>query len=170
MEADLIVLAAGAGVTALGDTAGVPVPIDLVSGVLAHTEPMPQSLERVLNGPLGSIKQNTDGRYVTGLDYAPGADGTDTSAAYGETLIETAARVYPELEGASVQTMTVGHVPIPQDFQPIIGFSARPANLYVASMMSGVTMAPLMGRLAATEILDGTEVSLLSPYRPSRFA
>jgi glycine/D-amino acid oxidase-like deaminating enzyme len=36
-------------------------------------------------------------------------------------------------------------------------------------MHSGVTLAPLVGQLAATEILDGVPVDLLQPYRLARF-
>jgi glycine/D-amino acid oxidase-like deaminating enzyme len=170
IEADRIVLAAGGGTTALAATAGVGVPLDIVSGTLAHTKPMPPILGRVLNGPTGSIKQNPDGRIVVGLDYAPGANGTDISEAYGRMLLATAAKVMPALQQAELDFMTVGHVPIPaKGQQPIVGFCAHPANLYLASMMSGVTMAPLMGRLIASEIVDGMPLDILSSYRPRRF-
>ena len=33
-----------------------------------------------------------------------------------------------------------------------------------------MTLAPLIGRLAAAEILDRVEVDLLAPYRLGRFA
>jgi len=170
IAADRIVLAAGAGTTAMAAMAGVQVPIDIVSGTLAHSRPMPPILKRVLNGPHGSVKQNLDGRIVTGLDYAPGADGKDVSPAYGRHLLATAAEMVPALRGAELEFMTVGHVPIPSHGQqPIVGFCALPANLYVATMMSGVTMAPLMGRLVAGEVLGRGAASLLAPWRPGRF-
>ena len=59
---------------------------------------------------------------------------------------------------------------MPKDEYPIVGFAAGCPNLYVAAMHSGVTLAPLVGQLAATEILDGATVDLLEPFRPSRFA
>ena len=36
-------------------------------------------------------------------------------------------------------------------------------------MHSGITLAPLVGRLAAAEILDRVEVDLLAPFRPGRY-
>ena len=36
-------------------------------------------------------------------------------------------------------------------------------------MHSGVTLGPLIGRLAAMEILDGVRVEPLAPYRIERF-
>ena len=171
VSADLIVLAAGADTTRLAQSCQVRVPIDLVSGTLAHTRPMrPGLLARVLNGPQGSIKQNPDGRFVTGLDYAPGADGKDTSAAYGRHLLANAAAMVPELAQAELDFMTLGYVPIPAEGQqPIIGFCRQPANLYVATMMSGVTMAPLVGRLIAGEVVDRVRADVLAPWRPGRF-
>ena len=35
---------------------------------------------------------------------------------------------------------------------------------------SGITLAPLVGRLAAAEILDGIDAAPLAPFRPARFA
>lgn len=169
VSGDTFVLAAGAGAQGLAASVGVRVPINLVSGTLAHTEPRPRVLSRVLNGPDGSIKQDPDGRFVTGLDYRPGADGEDVSPEYGRRLLRIAAMVVPAMSGARLERMTIGYVPIPADMQPIVGFSATAANLYLLVTMSGITMAPLLGRLAASEILEGP-VDMLSGYRPARFA
>jgi glycine/D-amino acid oxidase-like deaminating enzyme len=37
-------------------------------------------------------------------------------------------------------------------------------------MHSGITLFPLIGRLAAVEILDRVQVELLRPFRLARFA
>lgn len=170
VEVDVAVLAAGAGTPGLAGPLGIKTPIDVVSGTLAHSKPFPRVLRRVLNGPLGSLKQDPDGRIVTGADYRPGASGTDVSRAYGESLLATAVRMVPALKGVELEAMTLGYVPIPVDNHPIVGFCGAPANLYVALTMSGITMAPLMGRMAACEILEGVQVETLSAYRPGRFA
>lgn len=170
VAADMVVIAAGAGTDQLAGLVGAKAPHGVVSGTLAHSKPHPRLLERVLNGPTFSLKQNPDGRFVTGLDYRPGADGTDVSRAYGEKLLAEAARTLPGLRGVELDTMTVGYVPIPKDSQPIMGFCGTPTNLYLALTMSGITMAPLMGRLAAAEIVEGQALELLAPYRPARFA
>ena len=59
---------------------------------------------------------------------------------------------------------------MPEDELPILGFVADRPNLYVAAMHSGVTLAPLVGQHAATEILDGVPVEALAPFRLARFA
>lgn len=167
-DADKIVIAAGAGTSDLARMVGSHIPVNMVSGTLAYSKPMPLLLHRILNGPLGSIRQNQDGRIVTGADYRPGADGQDVSDGYGQLLMKRVVEVIPALAGIELDSMTVGYVPIPVDTHPIVGFCDSGMTIYVATMMSGITMAPLMGRLAATEIL-GQSVSLLESYRPSRF-
>ena len=42
--------------------------------------------------------------------------------------------------------------------------------VYLATMHSGITLAPTVGRFATMEILDGARVEMLEPYRPERFA
>ncbi|OKL57029.1 hypothetical protein UA08_07348 [Talaromyces atroroseus] len=169
LEADKVVIAAGAGTPSLAKALGTKIALNIVSGTLAYSKPMPSILHRVVNGPKGSIRQNPDGRIVTGLDYAPGADGHDVSDSYGQMLLSRATEVVPALAGAELETMTMGHVPIPEDSCPVVGFCDSDSTVYVATMMSGITLAPLMGRLAATEIV-GQPLSLLRPYRPGRFS
>jgi glycine/D-amino acid oxidase-like deaminating enzyme len=77
--------------------------------------------------------------------------------------------VLPGLRGVAVERVTVGRRVMPADEYPIVGFAANCPNLYIAAMHSGVTLAPLIGQLAALEILDQARVSSLEPYRPSRF-
>ena len=43
-------------------------------------------------------------------------------------------------------------------------------RVYFATMHSGVTLAPIIGRYAATEILDGARLPALDDFRPDRFA
>ena len=68
---------------------------------------------------------------------------------------------------------------MPLDGYPVLGFPAQgsPAsgsgeaapNVYIALTHSGVTLAPLIGEVAAIEIVDGVRVEGLAPYRPERF-
>ena len=55
-------------------------------------------------------------------------------------------------------------------FKGVVGFVARHPNLYITAMHSGITLSPLIGQVAAMEILDGVAVDLLKPFRPARFA
>jgi len=52
---------------------------------------------------------------------------------------------------------------------PVIGAVDGRNALYVAVMHSGITLAPVVGRLVAEEIVNDVKLDLLEPYRLSRF-
>ena len=53
---------------------------------------------------------------------------------------------------------------------PVVGFLPGSDSVYVACMHSGVTLAPIMGRYIAQELLSDSPIDELAPYRPGRFA
>lgn len=59
-------------------------------------------------------------------------------------------------------------MPYPVDAHPIVGFTKQWINLYVAVMHSGATLAPLMGKLIAEEIVNRRDEDMLAPYRLQR--
>ncbi len=58
---------------------------------------------------------------------------------------------------------------MPLDGYPVLGFAQAAPNIYIALTHSGVTLAPLVGELAAIETVDGAAVSTVADYRPERF-
>ncbi len=173
LEASVVVLACGVAIPHLAGMAEVSVPLKESEGVLVHTRPQPKLIDRVVLAPDIHCKQKLDGRVIVGGQIVAGvgtAVGTVAEAGeYGKRILREAARVLPGLRGVAVERVTVGRRVMPLDEYPIVGFAASCPNLYVAAMHSGVTLAPLIGQLAALEILDDARVSLLEPYRPSRF-
>ena len=169
MQADVVVLASGVDTPRLAQMAGVIVPLKESPGLLAHSSPQASILDRVALAPGADIKQNPDGRIVTGVDFGASAV-LDTSLETGVKLMKNAERFIEKLKGVPVETVTLGHRVLPQDGFPIVGFPERRPNLYIAALHSGMTMGPIIGQLAAMEILDGVSVDLLTPYRLSRFS
>ncbi len=174
IDADVVVLASGVATQRLAEMAKVSIPLKESQGVLVHTRPQPKLIDRVVLAPGVHCKQKLDGRVVVGGQIVAGvgtADGEAPDPAdNGQRILREAARVLPGVRGVAVERVTVGLRVMPVDEYPIVGFCDACPNLYVAAMHSGVTLAPLIGQLAALEILDGAQVSLLEPYRPSRFA
>jgi glycine/D-amino acid oxidase-like deaminating enzyme len=177
LEAGVVVLACGVATPRLAATAEVSVPMKESEGVLVHTRPQPKLIDRVVLAPGVHCKQKLDGRVVVGGPIVAGL-GTATGPAVGTTpepdeyakrILREAAQVLPGLRGVAVERVTVGRRVMPVDEYPIVGFAANCPNLYIAAMHSGVTLAPLIGQLAALEILDEARVSLLESYRPARF-
>jgi glycine/D-amino acid oxidase-like deaminating enzyme len=59
---------------------------------------------------------------------------------------------------------------MPEDGYPIVGFVPDSSDVYVAVMHSGVTLAPIMGRMISREIFEDNSVEKLDRYRPERFS
>ena len=167
-ECDFLVLAAGVDTPRLARMIDVNVPLKESTGILAHTVPIARALDRIAFAPGANIKQNPDGRIVTGSDFAD-SGMKDTGIEYGLKLLHRAERFLSRLNGAKLETVTLGRRVLPQDDHPIVGFSERCPNLYIAAMHSGITLSPVIGQIAAAEILDGMTVDLVAPYRPARF-
>jgi glycine/D-amino acid oxidase-like deaminating enzyme len=166
--ADVFVLACGLDSPFLARMAGLEVPLHSTPGVLAHTAPAPRLVGRIALAPGAHIKQNPDGRVVTGMEFG-GALSSNKSTARGREMLREASRFLPALKNLPLERVTLGWRVLPKDEFPIVGFDGRCPNLYLAAMHSGVTLAPIIGQLAATEILDGASVQLLAPYRLARF-
>jgi glycine/D-amino acid oxidase-like deaminating enzyme len=167
-ECDYLVLASGVDTERLAKLVDINVPLKESPGALAHTKPQPRLLDRVALAPAANIKQNPDGRIVTGTDFG-GTPVKDTSREFGQGLLKNAQRFLPKLQ-LDLETVTLGHRVLPKDDLPIVGFAQQCPNLYIAAMHSGMTLSPFVGQVAAMEILDGAQVDLLAAYRPSRFA
>jgi len=113
------------------------------------------------------FKQELDGRIVAGGQIVAGVGTatTDASVDDAEQILKQVQRFLPALSGVAIERVTLGNRVMPFDEFPKIGFTGPCANLYVAVMHSGVTLAPLVGELAAQETLDGAQVSALEDYR-----
>ena len=168
LEADVLVIACGVDTPRVAAMAGISVRLTRSPGILVHTAPQPRVLNHIVLSPIGNIKQKMNGRIVTGLDFGSARE-EDTSREYGERFLQRMSAVLPRLKDASFDKVTLGFRPMPVDSHPIIGFPVGRRDAYITVMHSGVTLAPLVGRLAAVEILDGVRVQLLEPFRLERF-
>jgi glycine/D-amino acid oxidase-like deaminating enzyme len=169
IEADVLIVACGNDTARVASMAGLTVPLKESPGVLVHTASLPPLVERVVLSPIAHMKQKPDGRIVTGEGFG-GTPTDDSSREAGIRFLKTASAVLPELASAALDQVTLGYRPMPADEFPIVGFSRRRRDVYVTVMHSGVTLSPLIARLAASEVLDGVDVDLLQPYRLDRFA
>jgi glycine/D-amino acid oxidase-like deaminating enzyme len=168
VEADVLIVACGVDTPKLAAMAGLTVQLTRSPGILYHTPPQPAVIDRILLSPIGNVKQKPDGRMVTGLDFGP-APPADATREHGEAFLEKMSAVVPQLSKAPIEKVTLGFRPLPKDSHPIVGFPEGRRDIYITVMHSGVTLGPLIGRLAAIEILDAVRVDPLAPYRIERF-
>jgi len=184
-EADLAVVAAGVGASEIARMAGLDIdPLrPATPGIIVTTEPMQAIIGAVAYTSDTHFHQRTDGRVVLGEKAGP--PGTDAHQAFlagrpnayptAELAEEHAARVIgvarrylPKIADAKIERVGIGWRPLPLDGLPVVGHPLRMPGLYLAAMHSGVTLAPIIGHLAAMEILDGVRVDLLADFRYER--
>ena len=174
---DAVVLAAGVDTTSLAEMARVHIPQEKSPGVVVRTKPLPPVLRTVaaLYAPaLGGagrevhVRQGTDGIVLMG-EGSQESLARDDSPRHAAKILARASEYLPALAAATPVPVPVGYRPMPVDGLPVLGYTRAVPNLYVALMHSGITLAPLVGELAAMEILDGARVDILEHYRPERF-
>jgi len=177
-EFDQVVIAAGIDSTKLAKTAGINLPQRRSPGVVVKTKPLPSfihSLATIYLPPISKeekeihIRQDIDGAVMIGAGDQE-SETEDDSQEYANKLIQRAALYFDQLSGVEAIRVPVGLRPMPEDDLPVIGFSPDHNNIYLTLMHSGVTLAPLVGALAALEMVTGIPNSDLHPYRPDRFA
>lgn len=178
IDSDIVVLAGGVDNTVLAEMAGITIPQQDSPGVVIRTNSIPQpmltNVSVIYAPPLEPgrpeihLRQCLDGTAMIGEGSQESLARDDTQA-HADELLARAAEYVPDLEGARAVPVPVGYRPMPLDGFPVVGFSPKAPNVYLALTHSGVTLAPLISQLAAIEIVDGVQVELLGDYRPSRF-
>ena len=165
VEADVVVIAAGADSTALCADVGIDLPVESSPATLTRFTGPRGLVGRVVSGPDLEIRQDTAGRLFVS-DYYVEGEAPDSRAA------DTLALIRRRFRGADTVTSVdarVGWRPMPADGMPIVGFAQDAPGLYLAVMHAGVVMAPVVGRLATGEIVAENVAQLLVPCRASRF-
>jgi glycine/D-amino acid oxidase-like deaminating enzyme len=185
-EADLVVVAAGVGASEIAKMAGLKVdPLrPATPGVIVTTEPMERIVNAVAYTSDTHFHQRNDGRVVLGEKAGPPQTGqhqpllngrpnsyptTELGLEHAARVIDVARRYIPQIADAKVESVGIGWRPLPRDGLPVVGHPMSVPGIYLAAMHSGVTLAPIIGHLAAMEILDGVRVSLLADFRYERF-
>ena len=167
VAADHVVLATGAGTSALAEAAGLRLPMTAPPGLLAASRPMPRVLRGLVMAPGLHVRQRPDGSLLAGADFG-GADPDAAPEAVAARLMEAVAGLLHLAEPPALAGWTVGHRPTPGD--GLAAFGRVAPHLSVALTHSGVTLAPVIGRLLAAELLDGARDPLAAPFGPERFA
>jgi len=156
LAAGTVVLTAGVATAALAEPLGVRVPVD----------PSPATLFR-FRAPAGLVRtvvnnQDFDLRQIAADQLIAAADSPERTLA----AIRSTFRGGENVELLSAQ---VGQRPMPADGEPIIGPVSEVPGLYVAVLHSAITLAPIVGRLVAKELVDGTVEPALAGCRLDRF-
>ena len=137
-------------------------------GLLAHSRPTAPLLRHVVQAPGLHMKQER-GRIVAGEDFG-GGPAPDDVEAEGRRLLALVKAASARRRRAGARRGDGRHCGRCRRTACRCWASRRSLpGLYLATMHSGITLAPAVGRFAAMEILDGARVEMLEPYRPERF-
>jgi glycine/D-amino acid oxidase-like deaminating enzyme len=167
LHADEIVIAAGAQTAALLSSIGVNLKMETPAGLLVHSEPAPKLLNGMVLAPELHVRQTSEGRLVAGSDFG-GTQPGDDPAATAAVLFAKVQKLLRGAENLKMEFHTLGYRPTPADGWPAVGRPSQMEGLYVAVMHSGITLAPVIGKFGADEILNGVRDPLLGPYHPDR--
>lgn len=170
LEADQVVICAGAGVNEVLAGEAPAVPMASTCGALAVTEPVPRWIRRVVGWPGFGVRPDGGGRLMiharaADLALAQGQTGDAIQALLCEELLKR----LPFPRGVRIERLRTTLRPIPADGLPVVGFLPGLAGCYAAVTHSGATLAPWLGAAVAAEVVGGREQRELAPYRPSRF-
>ena len=167
VDADIVVMTAGVNAGALCYSIGVNLPLESSAALLLRLKTSRNLINAMISSPDMEVRQATNLQMLAAENNIDNSDENGPSAVAQRAL----ASIKGQLRGGEELKLAgfrVGMRPVPSDGLPLIGFTPGVEGLYVAVMHAGITMAPIVGRLATAEILDGTREKLLEPYRPDR--
>ena len=182
-EFDHVVIVGGTDTPRLLAMLGESLRLAHAPGILAHSAPTRIVTRMVYDGPGGlEFKQMADGSIVgTDSEQVPNLPQhaeirehpmdfpTDLlRTLHGERILGKLAQVMPVAKGVALERLTLGFRVLPTDGLPIVGALPAIRNAHVVATHSGVTLAPILGRLVADEVLQRRLDPILAPYRPER--
>lgn len=180
LPVDAVVNAAGPGGGAVAALVGRDLPMRSSPGFImrAHWPDVAMLLPRPVESDVVSLRPDAAERVMVALDVDALAELAEVAP--GELPRETpllaqvlalCAEVVPELASARPLQAIVAMRPMPADGFPSVGSVPEIPGYYEAVMHSGVTLAALVGRAIAGDVLGRGEAfaSLLAPFRPDRF-
>ena len=176
---DAVVIATGRWTEELTSATGHRIPMAAPDeagsasvGFLGCTNPLPTRLNRVLTTPKLNVRPDGGGRLVVqGLDLDAAADPADPPRLDGPHADELRDRLTGLLSGAGearMESLRVGQRAMPADGLTVAGFLGNSRRTYVLATHSGITLGPLLGRLAAREVRTGNSTKQLAGFRPDR--
>jgi len=181
---DRLVVAAGVDTPRLLAMAGFALALRHAPGILAHSASVAPLTRLVHDAPGGvQFKQMANGSLVgTDAPTPPDIPAHQQIRAHavqfpteelrrwhGDRIIGKIAKFLPGVQGAPLEHLTLGFRPMPSDELPVMGSLPTCRTIHVAVTHSGVTLAPIVGRLTAEEVVSGSRAELFAPYRPERF-
>jgi sarcosine oxidase subunit beta len=162
----VVVNAAGVHVPEIGRMVGLSIPVEAEHGHMVMSQPWP----RMLPIPTAYVTQWPEGNFAIGTTN--NLIGLDTRVRHRwlPPFLQHALRLLPGLRNVGALRVFAHLRPMPPDRLPIYDRAVDVEGFYVAVGHSGITLAPVTGKLFADWIVHGKTDVDLGPYRLARFA
>ncbi len=180
LTADRVILAAGRWSPRLAAQAGITIPMvtgigrgSPTVGLLGYARSPRVDLRCVVHSPGLNLRPSADGHTVLqALDLNGYIDPENPPSPDGDiarTLSRRFSALLPDPDGQPRFDLRVGLRSLPIDGHTIAGYPSTQSRLYCLVSHSGITLAPILGRLVAAEVATDQEQDLLQAFRPTRF-
>lgn len=172
---DQVVLTSGLGIPDLLSSIGISFQLNSTVGLLAYTKPLPKLLKHPMTGLDYHVRQDDSGRLVIGGKFDDDASQEINLENAAKKLVQDMSLRLNYNEDMVLDYYTLGKRPLPIDGRPKIGslknhLGMKIEGLYIAVMHSGITNAPLAGKLGIEEIITGKRHSLINDFFPQSLA
>ncbi|MCF7938595.1 MAG: FAD-binding oxidoreductase [Spirochaetales bacterium] len=160
----VVVNAAGIHVPHISQMVGLTVPVDPERGQVVITEAMP----RILQHAVGDYKQFADGQVLIGTTNEQVGEDIQVTTEMISDRVRRALRIIPLLQKAKGIRFAAALRPMPPDRLPIYQKINEINDFYVAVGHSGMTLAPITGKIFSDLITKGQTEYDLSKYNVQR--
>ena len=170
---DEVIITAGLGAPKLLSTINIPYEMNSSLGLLVYTKPLPPLLKYPITGFDFHARQDDKGRLIIGGKF-------DDDSSKEENINDTAEKLIQDMStrlnyngDMILDHFTLGKRPLPVDGRPKIGRLVNQKGeklngIYLAVMHSGITNAPLAGKLGIDEVLTGKRNNLIRDFSPQK--
>lgn len=173
IPADVVIDCAGPGADHVAAMMGVAIPLEQRRGLILVTQPAATALRGVVRSPGLWLRSDGGGRIMLSAAFAetelPEGMVPQPDHLVCQDALRRARLLLAGLDGVDIEVARVGHRPYPADGHPIVGPVPGLDGGYIVVTHSGVTLAPLLGRLVAEEVVGYRPAAELEPFRPGRF-
>ena len=165
IKTHVVVNTGGISVARIAKMVAIEVPVFPERGQLTITEALP----KIINRTVGSYKQFENGQVMLGVTNEDVGENSEVTTAMISSRVRKAIRILPVLKlargircAAALRPMTPDRLPIYQKMDGVDDF-------YVAVGHSGITLAPVTGKIFTDLITRGHTDVPLEHYRVERF-
>ena len=169
---DEVIIAAGLGTPDLLSSINVNFKMSSTLGLLAYTNPLPKLiLQYPITGKDFHARQDNQGRLVIGGKFDDDASKESNIKVAAKKLVQDMDARLNYNGFMTLERYTLGRRPLPIDGRPKIGrlknhLDQKIKGIYLAVMHSGITNAPLAGKLGIEEVISGKRHSLITDFFP----